>query len=169
MMTKRQGVFDYPHVEEGEKTMRKTSLAVNGEISGPCADAPTQSSLVYGSGKERARTMGKIIALPVLAIWLVTISPNMVHAFDFVLEGKITLLEASYLPNWIFFQMDTGAGPCPAGTWLRWDGTFHGVDQERNVTSVYSTLLAAFLSGRSIRFHGFNADCKGAFVHLLPS
>ena len=36
--------------------------------------------------------------------------------------GSITTLEASYVPLFVYFQLNQPVANCPAGTWLIWEG-----------------------------------------------
>ncbi|MCL1124755.1 hypothetical protein [Shewanella surugensis] len=89
------------------------------------------------------------------------LSSNVMGVESFV--GKITVLEPSYMPLSIAFHMDSGNATCPAGTQLRWSKT----DTENNKV-VYSTLLAAQMSGRKVKFYLSDDDsCMGQYLHLL--
>ena len=78
-------------------------------------------------------------------------------------EGKLTNLEPTYMPNNIRFHMDSGNSTCPAGKALKWDK-----DNTENHNVIYSTLLAAFLAGRTIKLYIQDGDttCTGSFLHL---
>lgn len=78
--------------------------------------------------------------------------------------GKVTVLEPSYMPGAVSFQMGTGNTTCPAGKWLSWKSA-----DTQNNKAVYATLLAALLAGREVRFHFNDGDttCKGTLLHLL--
>lgn len=79
-------------------------------------------------------------------------------------EGKLTTIEPTYLPYTIAFNMDDGNSTCPAGKQLKWSHS----DVENN-KAVYSTLLAAFMAGKRIRFYINDGDtnCVGTYLHLL--
>ena len=78
--------------------------------------------------------------------------------------GKVTMLEPSYLPGALYFQMDTGNSTCPTGTWLKWQNA----NTENNM-GVYSTLMTALVSGKKVNFHFDNGDtnCAGKHLHLI--
>jgi hypothetical protein len=82
-----------------------------------------------------------------------------------VIEGKVTVLEPTYLPGFISFQMDSGTGACPTGTWLRWQNP-----DPQNNKAVYSTLLVALATGKKIRFimNDGETGCVGRYLHALP-
>jgi len=79
-------------------------------------------------------------------------------------EGKVTLLEPTYMPQAVAFKMDSGNSACPAGAQLKWSKP----DTENNLVT-YSTLLAAFMSEKRVRFYIDNDDttCQGQYLHLL--
>ena len=79
-------------------------------------------------------------------------------------EGKVTVVEPSYLPGGVAFKMATGNTTCPAGTWLWWKNA-----NSDNTKGVYSTLMTAVVSGKSVRFHFADGDttCVGLHLHLL--
>jgi hypothetical protein len=81
-----------------------------------------------------------------------------------IIEGKVTLLEATFLPSLVTFQMAAGTTTCPAGNFLRWSNA-----DPANNKAVYSTLMAAFLSGKNIRLYINDGDatCTGVFVHIF--
>ncbi|SMF24248.1 hypothetical protein SAMN02745866_01572 [Alteromonadaceae bacterium Bs31] len=83
-----------------------------------------------------------------------------------VIVGKVTLIEATYLPQLITFTLDSGSENCPAGAWIRWEK-----ESTENNLAVYSTLLAALLSGNKVRAHIEAGDtkCMVQYIHLLKS
>ncbi len=78
--------------------------------------------------------------------------------------GTVILIEPTYLPSSIAFQMDSGNTTCPAGKWLQWSNP----DQANN-KAVYATLLTAFTTGKKVRFHINDGDttCTGQYFHIL--
>jgi hypothetical protein len=79
------------------------------------------------------------------------------------IRGKVVILEPTYLPGTITFQLDNGNATCPKGRWLKWAKT------EENNKAVYATLMAALASGKSINFiiNDNDTQCKGQYLHLL--
>lgn len=79
-------------------------------------------------------------------------------------SGTVVSLEPTYLPAVVAFRMDTGNATCPAGTQLKWQKA----DVENN-KAVYSTLMAALMSGKKVDFYFNDGDtnCIGAYIHLL--
>jgi hypothetical protein len=96
--------------------------------------------------------------LAVLSFMLLAFNSNALET----ITGKVTLVEATYMPGTITFNMDTGNSTCPKGTWLKWSKT----DENNKVT--YSTLLTALVSGNKINFYIKDNDttCTGAYLHL---
>jgi hypothetical protein len=77
------------------------------------------------------------------------------------LSGHITVLESTYMPTSISFQLDVGNAACPAGKWLKWTNT-------ASMQATYSTMLAALLAGRKVNFfiNDNDATCTGQFFHV---
>lgn len=76
--------------------------------------------------------------------------------------AKVTLVESSYMPTWISFQLDIGNTTCPAGTFVVWQK-----DADNN-KATYTLFIAALTSGRKINFIINDGDttCKGQYIHL---
>ena len=99
---------------------------------------------------------------------LMTLHATAAGAFDWTTPAKVTVIEPSYMPGWISFQIGASVGTCPSGTWLQW--TAQGADQSSriaNVQAVYSTLLTAMMANRTLTFFGVNAGCKVEHIHLI--
>lgn len=79
-------------------------------------------------------------------------------------EGKVQVLEPTYLPGAVAFDMDAGNTACPAGKQLKWQKP----DPENN-KATYSTLLAALVSGKRVRVYINDNDtnCIVHYLHLL--
>jgi hypothetical protein len=79
-------------------------------------------------------------------------------------EGTVTMVETTYMPTRVVFQMSNGVPACPAGSFLVWENT------ATNNQAVYAGLLTAFASGKRVRFHINDNDtsCRGQFIHLIP-
>ncbi len=88
--------------------------------------------------------------------------------YDWMVSGvHVTRIEATYMPSAIPFAIDAPGGSCAAGTTLQWSGT--GADaatQQANTKAVYAALLAAKLSGSTIRAYGVNSGCVVKFIYL---
>ena len=56
------------------------------------------------------------------------------YAYDWSLaSAHVTLVEATYMPYTVSFQLDKGAGGCPAGSWffLAWSRGYHSRSTEQ--------------------------------------
>ena len=110
--------------------------------------------------------MKKLFALAVLATLL---SNTSAMASDWQVIGvHVTVVEATYVPTIVDFQVDTAAGSsCPAGAWLTWKGQGPDLQAQRdNVKAVYALRLAAKLSQTPVNIFGNNAGCVVTFIHL---
>jgi hypothetical protein len=78
------------------------------------------------------------------------------------IDGTITVVEPTYMPSYIQFQMNTGSTICPANTWLKWQK-----DTDNN-KAVYSALIAAVTAGRMISLFINDGDstCTGQYLHI---
>jgi len=87
------------------------------------------------------------------------VSSSQAHALQYI-TGHVTLLEPTYLPDMISFQMDAGNAACPAGQFVFWRG---GATE-----AVYTTLLSALLANKTINFviEDDDTSCTGRFVHI---
>lgn len=81
-----------------------------------------------------------------------------------VFEGKVTMIEPSYMPGYVVFRMDNGNATCPAGVLLVWQKP-----EPENNKAILGVLMSALISGKKIRFHIDNGDtlCKGQYIHLI--
>jgi hypothetical protein len=118
-------------------------------IQGSAADRKT----------TRTQTMPKTVFFATLAIVL---APSA-WAYE-VVQSHVTIVESSYMPTQVFFQVDTGSTSCPAGTWLRWANAT--VDGNK---AVFSLLLAAVNSGNRIQYFVTNGDttCQVQFLYAI--
>src|SRR5882757_1466875 len=80
------------------------------------------------------------------------------------LEGTVTILEPTYLPGQVAFQLSTSTSICPAGTWLWWRKA-----SADNNKAAYATLAAALVSGKRVRVYFVEGDtsCTVNNLHLL--
>lgn len=104
-------------------------------------------------------------AAAALAIGL---SAPQAFAYDWMITAHVTLIQPTYLPEYVSFQVDTAGGPCAAGSWLAWPA--QGTDeasQIANTQAVYSSLLAAMLAGKSVTLFGNNTGCTVNYVWIL--
>jgi hypothetical protein len=96
-------------------------------------------------------------------------APTVARAFDYSVEGRVTLVEPTYMPGAVSFHMNVQVGNCPAGTPIMWTG--RGSNPAANSQAVLQVLTAALLSGRNVRVIGANRVGNGAcqieYIHLL--
>jgi hypothetical protein len=81
-------------------------------------------------------------------------------------QAHVTIVETTYMPAQIGFQVDIGSTSCPAGTWLKWINA--NVD---NTKSAFALLIAATNSGNRIQYFVNNGDttCQVQFLYALAS
>src|SRR6516164_335288 len=120
----------------------------------------------YFTGLKRA--VG-LVAL--LAIVLVSMPANA-GTVDWSVNGAhVTVVEGSYMPGFITFQIDAAVGPCPAGSWLIWNGQGStSQSQQDNNKAVYALLITALATGKAINLYGNNPSasggaCLATYVH----
>lgn len=79
------------------------------------------------------------------------------------LKGKVILIEGTYMPTLITFQMDVGTARCPSGAWLTWQHT-----NPDNNKAIYSALLMALSSGRpvTLMLPSEGTGCTGRFFYV---
>lgn len=94
-----------------------------------------------------------------LALCAIAGPANALQSFT----GKVTSIEATYMPSVIPFRLDQGNAACPAGTPLLWQSS-----NIENNKAIYATLLSAHLSGQRIMFYmnDNDASCTGRFIYV---
>jgi hypothetical protein len=101
--------------------------------------------------------------LNLLSLAVATTTPVNASAttFDYTVTGAhVRLVEGTYLPGLVKFQIDVAAGSCPAGSYLAWNSK--GADetaQASNGAAALSVLLTAKATNTTITFGGFNSGC----------
>ena len=109
--------------------------------------------------------MKKLLAF--LATCAMAVPASTQPAYDWQISNvHITAIEATYMPTAVLFTVDTNAGACGAGTWLKWNGI--DADQataQANNKAIYALLLASKLSGSTMRLFGSNAGCLVKFIY----
>lgn len=96
------------------------------------------------------------------------LSPAPALAYDWTVEGHVTLVEGSDLPTSLPFMIDVPAGSCAAGSFLTW--VIRGSDttaKNINIQAVYALLMTAEKSRSTIRITGNNSGCAVSFIYLL--
>ena len=107
--------------------------------------------------------MKKIVSmmLPLSALAM----PGVALADDWIVTAKVTLVEASHMPESIYFQLDQQAGNCPAGTYMTWNREGpNATEMAQNEEAVFALLMNAKTTGQTVRVHG---DMSGCAAHLL--
>ncbi|WP_062270578.1 DUF5992 family protein [Endozoicomonas arenosclerae] len=94
---------------------------------------------------------------------LLLCSPVLSAGTLFQFTGKVTIVESTYLPGKVTFQMDAGHSVCPAGAWLKWQ------KETENNKMVYSSLMTALVSDKKVRLYIEEGDdtCTGRYIHLV--
>lgn len=113
-----------------------------------------------------ASISGRILAGVGAAMALLAAQPA--SASDWSVAANVTIVEGSYIPNTVDFQINQAAGSCAAGTWLNW--TLRGSDepsQIANAQGIYSLLMTALASGKQVQLYGTNSGCTVQFMWLL--
>lgn len=90
------------------------------------------------------------------------------QAWEWSVEAYVTVVEGSYLPEQVPFQIDLPAGNCISGSWLSW--VIRGTDSPAryiNAQAVFSVLLTAKGSHRRVKIFGNNAECAVEYIHLI--
>lgn len=89
-------------------------------------------------------------------------------AADWTATAHVTVIEDSYLPTQLNFQIDTAAGSCPAGSWLFW--SVHGsndTEKHINIQGVYSLLMTAHATGKQIFIAANNPGCMVDYIWIV--
>ncbi|QNM94834.1 hypothetical protein [Chitinimonas koreensis] len=88
-------------------------------------------------------------------------------AYDWNVAGRVKVVEGTYVPDSVTFNIDVAAGNCPAGGWLTWSSPSSDPSTRRdNVKAVYALLLTAKATGGTVTLFGSNNGCKVEFIHL---
>ena len=118
------------------------------------------------------------------ALLLVSIASFAAPALAYDLPvpvAKVILVEVTYQPGAVFFQIDQPAANCPAGDYILWDGgasyppgnAATEADRKSNVKQLTNTLLIAMHTNARVRVHARNkpgtGSCVVEFLHALPT
>jgi hypothetical protein len=114
-------------------------------------------------GLGRIRNKEQLMKRIILAFAISACLCSTAQALQLI-NGHVTLLESTYLPNEITFQLDSGIPACPTGTWLHWKKT-------GTIDQTYASLLSALLAGKKVNFfiNDNDATCVGQFFHITDS
>jgi len=85
---------------------------------------------------------------------------------DVFVTGRVTQLEASYLPNAAGFFLDNGYSGCPAGNCMQWRGPLNNGDPNV-VPEGFNMMTAAVANGARIGV-SFSSGCTVHFLYMLP-
>jgi hypothetical protein len=77
------------------------------------------------------------------------------------IDARVTVLEATYMPNRITFTINVAIPGCAVGTWLSWQNA-----DPSNNRIVYATLLTALTAKKLVRLYMKNG-CELGYIHLL--
>ena len=89
-------------------------------------------------------------------------------AYDNSAEVKVTVIEVTYMPTNLIFQVNQTIGTCAAGTMLTWTPQGSTQDlKDKNAAAVLAGLMTAKATGSSVRLYVANSGCKVEFIHLL--
>jgi hypothetical protein len=99
------------------------------------------------------------------AIAVLLTAPLLANADVFV-TGRVTMLEASYLPNAAGFFLDAGYSGCPAGSYMQWRGPNN--DGNPNVVLPGFDMLIAAVVNRARVGVSFSSGCTVHLLYLEP-
>lgn len=90
------------------------------------------------------------------------------NAYDWNITTQPTMVEATYMPSSVHFQVAIAAGSsCPVGTWLVWNAK--GADaptKAANAEAVMSMIMTAKATNRSLVLFGNNTGCTVDFIWM---
>jgi hypothetical protein len=143
-----------------DKDVARIVSDLNGMSHGAHVRYEQKSKLLQGSisMKQRLHRICRVVAA---ASFLAV--AGQAGAIE-VITGRVIVLESTYLPGAISFQLDTGNTTCPLGTWLKWQKP-----DASNNKATYATLLTAVALGAQVNFiiNDNDTSCTGQFLHLL--
>lgn len=108
-----------------------------------------------------------------VVLWVIALAtcatPSAATTPDWGIDAHVVVVESSYMPGTLDFQIDAPAGTCAAGGWLVWN--ISGADEPSKIANAQanlSVLMSAFLSGKRVRVVGNNAGCVVNYLWLEP-
>lgn len=102
-----------------------------------------------------------------LIIFLITLVSTNALAYDWQVETTVRLVQPTYMPNVVSFQLNDSAGECNSGAWMSWNAKGSTeMEKHSNANAVYSTLMAALISGKKVSVYGNNSNCVVDFIHM---
>lgn len=109
--------------------------------------------------------MKRLFALPFA---LLALLPSQALAYDWIANGRVVSIEASYVPSSIPFRLDVGGGACPPGSPLSWSGRgATAAEQQQSVQAILAVLMTAQATGRSVQVYGNNSGCTIDYIYLM--
>ncbi|MEO7496584.1 MAG: hypothetical protein ABIT83_11440 [Massilia sp.] len=101
---------------------------------------------------------------PLKLVFVLLFSSFTSHAFALQMAtGKVTSIEATYLPYVFMFKLDAGTSLCAAGSTMEWRN-----EDLSNNRSVYATVMAALIAGKSIMVYFDDAaPCRAQFIYIV--
>ena len=92
-------------------------------------------------------------------------SEGYASGYDWGTKAKVHIVEGTYMPIDITFSVKstTTENPC-FNSWLHYKP--QGSSQVENINAIYSGLLGALYSQKTIQIYGLN-DCTVKYVHFL--
>jgi hypothetical protein len=100
-----------------------------------------------------------------VAVGIALTAPLSANADVFV-SGRLTSLEASYLPSAAGFEMDAGYAGCPAGSYIQWRGPADDGNPDP-VTAGFDMMTQAVVNHAPIGV-SFSSGCTAHFLYILP-
>jgi len=109
----------------------------------------------------------KAIRFAVLVLVLLVCVSAVAGPTDWEVTAHVRIVEGTYMPNSITFQIDQNAGSaaqCVAGKWLEYFGP-----SADNSKAIYALLLSSKLAGQTVTLFGSNTPapdgtCQANFV-----
>jgi hypothetical protein len=87
-------------------------------------------------------------------------APASAWAWDWNVAGKPTMIEPTYIPGFIIFSLNVAAGPCAAGSFLKYEAKgANDAEKQANIQAVFATLLTAQARNASLSVYGNNSGC----------
>jgi hypothetical protein len=109
------------------------------------------------------------IALAALFTLILSILATPAEAYDWVIVGKVIMVETDYAPAQVVFEVDTAAGTCSSGTFLGYAAQGStAADKATNISAVIATLLTAMASGKRVQIYGNNTNCAVVNIWMIP-
>ena len=102
------------------------------------------------------------------ALSCVCFAQTPARAAPFSITTTVSMVEATYMPKFITFNVTSPAGACGAGALLYWQA--QGADepsQIANTQAIFALLLTAETSGKSISIWGDDSNCTVNCIHIL--